>query len=190
MKIEQVKIDNFKKISSAVISLNSVNYLVGGNNAGKSSILQAIHMAVSCAKLSAERGETVVPESEVRYSPTSEFTSLGHSAPYENGKDGSRGRVEFIGKTVDDAVASYRIEIYKGRNYGNVGVERTGVYTNFGQVIVDPKKLFSVYVPGISGIPHREEYKRPFRIDRSTGQPSQQDDGGSGVEKGFDALDR
>ncbi|MBY0344656.1 MAG: AAA family ATPase [Sphingomonadales bacterium] len=159
MKIDQIKIENFKQIEDVTINLASVNYLVGGNNAGKSSILQGIHMAVSCAKLSVERGEAVVPESELRYSPTSEFTSLGHVAPYENKKDGSRGRFEFIGSTADESLASYKIEIYKGRNYGNVGVERSGVYPNFGQIIVDPKKLFSIYVPGLSGIPHREEYK-------------------------------
>lgn len=132
MKIEQIRVENFKKLSDITITLAEVNYLVGGNNAGKSSLLQAIHMAVSCAKLSVERGETVVPESELRYSPTSEFTLLGHNSPYENKKDGSRGKVEFIGRTGDDAVASYRIDMYKGRNYGNVGVERTGVYANFG----------------------------------------------------------
>ncbi|EKM98306.1 MULTISPECIES: ATP-dependent endonuclease [unclassified Acidocella] len=159
MKIERIKISNFKKIDSVELALGAVNYLVGGNNAGKSSVLQAVHMAVSCAKLSVQRGEAVIPESEVRYSPTSEFTSLGHFAPYENSKLGSRGRVEFFGTTSDETTASYKIEIYKGRNYGSVGVDRTGVYPNFGQIVVDPKKLFSVYVPGISGIPHREEYK-------------------------------
>jgi AAA15 family ATPase/GTPase len=120
MRIEKIHIENFKKISAITISVGSVNYLVGGNNAGKSSVLQAIHMAVSCAKLSAERGEVVIPESELRYSPTSEFVRLGHTTPYENKKDWSRGRVEFIGRTSDDMVASYRIEIYKGRNYGNI----------------------------------------------------------------------
>lgn len=168
MKIDRIQIGNFKKINSVEITLGAVNYLVGGNNAGKSSVLQAIHMAVSCAKLSVERGEAVVPESEVRYSPTSEFTSLGHVGAYENGKLGSRGRVEFFGKTSDDTIASYRIEIYKGRNYGNVGVDRTGVYPSFGQIIVDPKKLFSVYVPGISGIPHREEYKSYASVFQKT----------------------
>ncbi|WP_084705265.1 ATP-dependent nuclease [Beijerinckia mobilis] len=159
MKIDKVKIDNFKRISSMEISLQSVNYLVGGNNSGKSSALQAIHMAVSCAKLSLERQEQVLPESDLRYSPTSEFSLLGHSGPYENRTGGSRGQVEFFGEANDGTLASYRIEIYKGRNYGNVGVNRSGTSAGFGQVIADPKSLFSIYVPGLSGIPHREEYK-------------------------------
>lgn len=159
MKIDRVSISNFKRIDSVEIALAKVNYLVGGNNSGKSSVLQAIHMAVSCAKLSLERKEQVLPESELRYSPTSEFVLLGHSAPYENKATGSRGKVEFFGEANDGSLASYRIEIYKGRNYGNVGVDRSGTSVGFGQEIADPKSLFSIYVPGLSGVPHREEYK-------------------------------
>lgn len=159
MKIDRITISNFKRIEAVEISLGKVNYLVGGNNSGKSSVLQAIHMAVSCAKLSLERKEQVLPESELRYSPTSEFVLLGHSAPYENKATGSRGKVEFFGESSDGTVASYRIEIYKGRNYGNIGVDRSGTYAGFGQTIADPKSLFSIYVPGLSGVPHREEYK-------------------------------
>lgn len=159
MQIKEIEISNFKRINNIRIAIGTVNYLVGGNNSGKSSILQAIHMAVSCAKLSLERKEQVLPESELRYSPTSEFTLLGHYAPYENKSTGSRGRVEFFGEANDGTQASYRIEIYKGRNYGSVGVDRNGTYAGFGQEIADPKSLFTIYVPGLSGIPHREEYK-------------------------------
>ena len=52
MRIDRVRIKKFKKIESIDLPLKRINYLVGGNNAGKSSILQAIHMAVSCAQLS------------------------------------------------------------------------------------------------------------------------------------------
>ena len=111
MKIDRIKISNFKRIEEIDLGLGKVNYLVGGNNSGKSSVLQAIHMAVSCAKLSLERKEQVIPESELRYSPTSEFVLLGHSAPYENKATGSRGKVEFFGEANDQTQASYRIEI-------------------------------------------------------------------------------
>lgn len=97
MKIDRITISNFKRIDEIDIALGKVNYLVGGNNSGKSSVLQAIHMAVSCAKLSVERKEQVIPESELRYSPTSEFVLLGHSDPYENKATGSRGRSNFLG---------------------------------------------------------------------------------------------
>jgi ABC-type branched-subunit amino acid transport system ATPase component len=155
--IDQLVIRNFKRLVDVTVDLNDITYLVGGNNSGKSSVLQAVHLAVSCAERSAELKQVVVAESSLRYCPTGEFERLGHSSPYENRSDGSRGVIEFLGKTSDDAVASYKIEIYKARNYHNVGVDRSGVYPGFGQFICDPKNMFSVYVPGLSGIPHHEE---------------------------------
>jgi ABC-type ATPase involved in cell division len=157
MLIERIKISNFKRISELTVDLGEITYLVGGNNSGKSSVLQAIHMAVSCAERSAELQQQVVAESSLRYCPTGEFERLGNSGPYENRKDGSRGAIEFFGKTSDAADASYKVELYKAKNYHNVGVERSGVYNGFGQPICDPRNLFSVYVPGLSGIPHQEE---------------------------------
>jgi len=123
-------------------------------------------MAVSCAQLSSEMQQQVIAESSLRYSPTGEFQNLGNSAPYENRKDGSRGLIEFSGKTSDDADASYKVELYKARNHHNIGVDRGGVYAGFGQYICDPKRLFSVYAPGLSGVPHHEEmqsYASVFR---------------------------
>lgn len=166
MRIDKIKIKNFKKVSEIEIDLKNINYLVGGNNSGKSSVLQAVHMAVSCAQLSSELQQQVIAEASLRYSPTGEFQYLGNSGPYENRKDGSRGIIEFFGKTADDADASYKVEIYKARNYHNIGVDRSGVYPGFGQHICDSKSLFSVYVPGLAGVPHREEmqgYASVFR---------------------------
>lgn len=166
MRIDKIKIKNFKRVSEVEIDLNNINYLVGGNNSGKSSVLQAIHMAVSCAQMSSELQQQVIAESSLRYSPTGEFQNLGNSGPYENRKEGSRGTIEFFGKTADEADASYRVEIYKARNYHNIGVDRSGIYPGFGQHICDSKSLFSVYVPGLAGVPHREEmqgYASVFR---------------------------
>ncbi len=126
MKIERISIINFKRITSLTVALGDITYLVGGNNSGKSSVLQAVHMA-------------------------GDFQKLGNSGPYENPQGGSRGVVEFFGKTTDGADASYKVEIYKARNYHNVGVNRTGVYPGFGQFICDPTNLFSV--SSLCGIP-------------------------------------
>jgi predicted ATPase len=157
MIIEKIHIKNFKRVSDISVDLRDITYLVGGNNSGKSSVLQAIHMAVSCAQRASELQQQVIAESSLRYCPTGDFQRLGNSGPYENRKDGSRGAMEFFGKTSDGADASYRIEIYKARNFHNVGVDRSGVSIGFGQFICDPLSLFSVYVPGLAGIPHHEE---------------------------------
>ena len=166
MEIDKVRIRNFKRISSIDIELSDINYIVGGNNSGKSSILQAIHMAVGLGQLAAEYQQQVIAESELRYCPTGDFPSLGNKAPYENRKDGSRGKVWFHGKSDDNEDASYRIEMYKARNFNNVGVDRGGVYQGFGQHIVDTTRLFSVFVPGLAGIPHFEEMQNYAAVFR------------------------
>ena len=166
-RLDSVRIRNFKKIVDTKIDLGSITYLVGGNNSGKSSVLQALHTAVSCAQASVELGQQVVAEASLRYSPVADFSLLGHGAPYENRSVGQRGIVEFEGTARDsDDEAKYKIEMYKARNHNNVGVDRSGLTPGFGQVICDPKKLFSVYVPGLAGVPHREEmsgYAAVFR---------------------------
>lgn len=167
LRIDAVRIRNFKKIEDTRIELGPITYLVGGNNSGKSSVLQAIHTAVSCAQASVELGQQVVAEASLRYSPVADFSLLGHGAPYENRAGGQRGIVDFEGIAADSYEESaYRIEMYKARNHNNVGVDRSGVYAGFGQAISDPKTLFSVYVPGLAGVPHREEmsgYAAVFR---------------------------
>ena len=167
LSVDAVRIRNFKRIQDVRIEFGPITYLVGGNNSGKSSVLQAIHTAVSCAQASVELGQQVVAEASLRYSPVAEFSLLGHGMPYENRTHGSRGIVDFEGMPVDSAIRSeYRVEMYKARNHNNVGVDRNGTSVGFGQVISDPKKLFSVYVPGLAGVPHREEmsgYAAVFR---------------------------
>ncbi|WP_110709250.1 ATP-binding protein [Salinicola sp. CR57] len=158
MKLFEIQVANFKRITSARVALGDITYLVGGNNSGKSSFLQAIHMAVMCGRKSLETKQAAIAESSLQYVPTGDFQFLGNSRPYENNREkGSRGKVVFFGETSDQNSASYTIEIYKARNYHNVGVDRRGVAINFGVNICDTQKLFSVYVPGLSGIPHHEE---------------------------------
>jgi energy-coupling factor transporter ATP-binding protein EcfA2 len=165
-QINAVRIQNFKKIHDTRIELGPITYLVGGNNSGKSSVLQAIHTAVSCAQASVELGQQVIAEASLRYSPVADFSLLGHGTPYENRSGGQRGVVEFEGTAENLEDSEYRIEMYKARNHHNVGVDRSGVSQGFGQFICDPKALFSVYVPGLAGVPHREEmsgYAAVFR---------------------------
>ena len=60
--VSAVRIQNFKRIADTRIELAPVTYLVGGNNSGKSSVLQALHTAVSCAQTSVELSQKVVAE--------------------------------------------------------------------------------------------------------------------------------
>lgn len=172
--LSSVEVNNFKRIDHASITLNKITYLVGGNNSGKSSVLQAIHTAFSCARLSLERGTRtkkknshyriepakVLPESELLYRPTADFVRLGHNGPYQS-KSRYAGRVKFSAALENgDVVSEFTISIYKANNHNNAGVDLQGsADTVFRNAISDKSTLFSVYVPGLTGIPLYEEYK-------------------------------
>jgi predicted ATP-dependent endonuclease of OLD family len=49
-RLKPVAIHRFKRIEQIEIPLGDVTLLIGANNSGKSSILQAIHFAVSIAQ--------------------------------------------------------------------------------------------------------------------------------------------
>lgn len=162
MEIDRIEISNFKKIQNAIFELGKVNFLVGGNNAGKSSILQAIHCAVAAAQSQvANDGRTVLAEESLSYSPAEDFSLLGHDRPLENNTNGHRAVVTFIGKSDIEEAATYTVELYKGRNNKNVGIDRKGQAIGFGSHIcsISSSTPFSVFVPGLAGVAQFEEFK-------------------------------
>lgn len=48
--VKQITIERFKSIESATLDLGKINVLVGANNSGKSSVLQALQFATSVAQ--------------------------------------------------------------------------------------------------------------------------------------------
>src|SRR5690606_8010060 len=86
--IEKIKIKNFKNIEELELPLDSVNVLVGANNAGKSSILQAIQFSISIAQTTTlentwwRRNNGILPTSltpeQLIYSPIKNVYKLGH----------------------------------------------------------------------------------------------------------------
>ena len=97
--LTKVRISNFKRIKEAELEIGPVTYIVGGNNSGKSSAIQAIHTAVTAAQVGRERQQQVIPTSSLRYSPAAEFESIGHGRLLENKADGLRAIVEFRSQT-------------------------------------------------------------------------------------------
>jgi len=155
--LSEISLHKFKKIDDVTMNLAQINVLVGGNNSGKSSILQGIHFSVMTAVAERENGRQTFPQNKILYCPAEEFSFLCHGGVYENNLSGSRGKLTLV-ETIDETQKSYEIEIYRGRNLGNVGCVRKGD-PDFGLRITDPKSLFSIYVPGLAGIPVQEEFR-------------------------------
>jgi ABC-type branched-subunit amino acid transport system ATPase component len=156
--LHSIKVEKFKGLSEIDLKLSSINYLVGGNNAGKSSVLQAVHTAVTAAQTSVEYQRKIINESQLKYSPTGHFEDIGHKYPLENNANGNRSVITFKGESDEGEASSYKVQLYRGRNAG-AGVERSGQYIGFGSHIIKSVPPFSIYVPGLAGISHFEEFR-------------------------------
>ncbi|MGG1550945.1 AAA family ATPase [Paenibacillus ferrarius] len=167
MIITNIALKKFKRVEHAEFNLEKVNVIVGGNNAGKSSILQGIHFSVTVSAIARQQQLETFSSDLLIYNPTSDFTLLKNGTPYRNFGDDISSELSILGKSNDQApVVSYNISLDKGRNHGNIGCRRSGDYTSLGTIVTDPSNLFSIYVPGLAGIPQSEELKSKAIVRR------------------------
>lgn len=158
--LTKVQIANFKRIENAELELGPVTYIVGGNNSGKSSVIQAIHTATTIAQLSQNRSRYVLPTSVLRYTLATSFETIGHKQILGNRNDGFHAEVTFFNsedETNEDHL--YTMKFYRGSNYNSIRINTLPIRPGaLSQQISDSERLFSIYTPGLSGIPLYEEY--------------------------------
>ena len=167
MRINKLLLERYKKVVQAEISLASVNVLVGGNNAGKSSVLQGIHFSISAAVASRQQGQKTFATELLQYNPTPDFSVLRNGSPYLNHMGtGESNLTLFSSFNATDAngapvleESQYNIKISKGRNHGNIACNRDGDYERIGSIVTSSANLYSVYVPGLAGISQFEELR-------------------------------
>lgn len=155
MEITSVEVERFKRVQKAEIQLSDINVLVGPNNAGKSSMLQGIHFCAGAAVAARRLDRVTFTQQSLLYCPARDFVDLRNGGPYQNQSAFGYLRVRgVIGEDNDQ----YTVRVYRGRNEGNVGCERHGnpVIGSMVTAFIPP---FSVYVPGLAGIPEIEEYR-------------------------------
>lgn len=170
MKIKRIHLTRYKRVEEVDLQLMDVNVLVGGNNSGKSSVLQGIHFAVTAATTARQRGEKTFAAELLPYNPTPDFSVLRHGTPYLNFAGTGDSTLDVYADIVNDAEAdeetSYSVTLSKGRNYGNIACTREGDYLRLGSIITDPNNLFSIYVPGLAGIAQQEELRAKAIVRR------------------------
>ncbi|GBF32788.1 hypothetical protein DCCM_0984 [Desulfocucumis palustris] len=160
--LNHVKIKRFKNLQDITIPLERVNVLVGANNAGKSSVLHAIQFAVSVAQTTSleinrwegERLPTSLSPTQLIYSPLREVTAL---APGGILKEPLTHAIEI---EFEEAETNNRatIIVRKGRNK-NIATAIEGRV--LGERLQQIEEPYSIFVPGLAGIPSVEEYKTP-----------------------------
>ncbi len=152
--INKVSLTRFKQIEEATLPLGPINVLVGGNNSGKSCILQGIHFGIALAQAQREAGVQQFPPERLRYCPTDDFLDLHHGRRLTEGTSiGFRYETSGEGEGGGDHAA---VMLQRGRNGVVSAVSSGGPLL---ESVSDPRGFFSIYVPGLAGITIREEYR-------------------------------
>jgi hypothetical protein len=136
--------------------------LVGGNNSGKSSLLQGIHFAITVlqsAKLAAEGGKLIntLGFDQFIYKPTGDLIGLNNATPLTSKKG-----PEFTFKYTDAGSAdhqTFEVKLRRGKN-ANIAITFDATSKFFNRAANRTAPL-SVFVPGLAGVPLREELRTP-----------------------------
>ena len=158
MELKEVHIDRFKKIRIAQLGLSDLNILVGANGSGKSSVIQAIHLASCLMRQAGEvRQDRTSPVSinELDYLPTDAYWELGHGAIWGNQRGTPSSKVTFVFENDDgDEIQAFS----EFRSARNAGISVTGSLPySASRLFRGIGNFFSAYIPGISGIPNLEQ---------------------------------
>lgn len=163
--LTKVKIERFKNIVDIEIPLGGINVLIGSNNAGKSSIQQAIQFGVSIAQSTGQQGArwteercpTSLSSESLIYSPLRDIDAL---AP--NGK--LQTSLEHAIKITFEEQTTSAITIRKGKNR-NITTAIEGKI--LGEHLQNIENPYSMIVPGLAGIPSFEEYRPPSVVRKA-----------------------
>ncbi len=155
--IRSVRIRRFKVLADVPLDLGHATAFVGGNNSGKTSILQALHFAVAVAqsarlvhgdRWNADLYRATFRPEQLIYTPTTEFWALGF-----NGRLSERQNT-WIEVEIEQVDGEHcLIAIGRGRN-ANISVRIEG--RGLGERIQDISRPYTVYAPGLAGIASAE----------------------------------
>jgi energy-coupling factor transporter ATP-binding protein EcfA2 len=165
--LKSVTVERFKSVERAEVKLGRITLLVGPNNAGKSSLLQAIQFGVSVAQSLSLDGATwsidemkgTLSTQQLVYTPLRDVQALAHGGKLRQEK-ATAIHVIFL---VDDG-SSTDVAVRLGRNK-NIAVNIVG--KSLGVQLQNLEQPFSVVAPGLAGIPSVEEYKTPGIVQRA-----------------------
>jgi hypothetical protein len=159
-KLRSIRIQRFKRIVDASFDLEDLNVLVGGNNSGKSSIIQGLHFGIAlCQTIAMNDGwprttrssvATSLSPSQLVYSPAEDMYALGYGEKLQESPDQS---IAF--DFTFDTGESCAVQVRKGRNRNIVvAVENAPVARRLSSL----EKPFSIFSPGLAGVAKREEF--------------------------------
>lgn len=164
MFVTSITIRRFKSVTDLTLPLERVNVLIGSNNAGKTSVLQAIQFGVSTVQslcLASGTGKTsgTLAVDQLVYSPLRDVSALAQGGKLAQSSD-KQIEVEFVTQAGDAHVS-----VRRGKN-SNLVVSATGD-DRVIEALQDLKSPFSAFTPGLAGIPPTEEFRAPGVVRRA-----------------------
>lgn len=166
--IESISIERFKSIERTEISLGRVTALVGPNNAGKSSVLQAFQFGVSVAQSLGLDGTSrwngailsgTLSTQQLVYTPLRDVQALARGGRLVQARESAI----VIGFS-DSELGDTTVVVTRGKNK-NIGVRVEG--RSLGERIQNLQEPYSVVAPGLAGIPSFEEFKSAGLVTRA-----------------------
>src|SRR4051794_16045511 len=113
--LQSMRIQRFKRINDAAIDLGAVNVFVGGNNSGKSSLIQGLHFGVgllqTIALSGAWKASTSLGPTQLIYSPAEDIYALGMGGKLFEDEDKA---IRFDFNLISGE--SCAVDVRKGRN--------------------------------------------------------------------------
>lgn len=160
MELQAVEVSSFKRLQKIELLTPTLTVLVGGNNSGKSSLLQGIHFAITVlqsAKLSADGGKPMntLGFDQFIYKPTGDLIRLNHSGPIT-----SKSGPEFTFTYTDAGSLDHKkfdLKLRRGKN-ANIAITFDDK-NSFCRRAASRTEPLSVFVPGLAGVPLREELR-------------------------------
>jgi predicted ATP-dependent endonuclease of OLD family len=168
MSLKNLTIERFKRLERVDFNLNGVNILIGGNNSGKSTIIQAVHFAFTLLQslniankwpVRKKKSSTISP-TELIYIPSEDPYSLGFGGKLLEEEEKSI----VIGLTFDDG-AIINLSIRKGR-ITNIIVEPDNV--EYAKALSSLEAPYSVFSPGLAGVASGLIHSDDSQIGRSS----------------------
>jgi hypothetical protein len=158
-RVRSIRLRRFKRIVDASFDLKDVNVLVGGNNSGKSSIIQGLHFGIGLLQSVSLAGKweasgptlsTSLSPNQLTYAPSDDVYALGHGGRLLESKEQGISLDLTLGS--GDSIS---VRVRKGRN-------RNILITIHNQTAAAAlrslERPFSIFSPGLAGIAKRETY--------------------------------
>ena len=159
MEISAIKIDKFKRIQGVEIALSDVTVLIGGNNSGKSSLLQGIHLAITTLQSARSASNKAQPAStlgvdQFLYKPSNQPIRLHHKSDMT-----SKSGPEFTFTYKDGPagpLTNFHLQMRRGKNL-NIAITFDHKNSSFYDRASDRTRPLSIFVPGLAGVALSEE---------------------------------